>query len=156
MDKSIHISRMADIIEEIVQSGASFEFSPHGISMRPSVADGDTVTLKKACFPLKMFDIALYRRTNGSVVMHRVVGRLGKSYMMAGDAQKFVEYPVGADSIIGVVAKVTRCGKEVKCLRSNAFVSLFFRDMRLFCAKLRLILSLLYRKFIKRKQQNVF
>ena len=150
MDKSIHISQMAHIIEEVLKNGASFEFTPRGISMRPSVVDGDVAYIKKPSFPLKKYDIVLYRRNDHTVVLHRVVGRIGKSYIMAGDAQSYIEYPIDETDIIGVVSGVSRGGKAVKCLRSNAFVYLFFRDIRLWYKKARLYASVFRKKFIKR------
>lgn len=114
LDKSIHISKMAPIIEELVNAGKEIEISPQGVSMQPSIVDGDIVTLIKPKFPLKKYDVAFYRRGDGSVVLHRVVGMKKGAYIMVGDSQNYTEYPVHERDIIAVAAKVVREGEVIE------------------------------------------
>lgn len=83
--------------------------------MTPFLADGrDRVLLKLPETPLKRGDIALYRRTNGSYILHRVVrtDRCGSCYF-AGDAQSRIEGPVSAEQVLAVAFLAERKGKRI-------------------------------------------
>lgn len=148
MEKSIHISQMAPIIEEMLQSGKTAEISPGGVSMYPNIREGDKVILQKPSFPLKKYSVALYKRGSG-VVLHRVVGIKKDGYAFAGDAQKSVEYPVHENDIIAVAKKVLRGGSEVKISRAK----LRFMQLRLWKGFLKIWLGL-DKKENMEKQKN--
>ena len=112
MNKKYKLEQLLPVIEEALNSGKDFTLPVTGTSMLPLlVQKRDTVTIKKAGLPLKKGDLPLYRRHDGSFVLHRVVDVRGNMYVMCGDNQFEREYPVSDSQIIGIVSKITRKGK---------------------------------------------
>lgn len=122
------------LISEQLRDGGSVRFSPNGTSMLPFIVQGrDEVVVKKADGRLKKYDIAFYRRENGSYILHRVVKfDKNKNYIFRGDHQFEYEYGINDSNIIGVVEKVYRAGKCIKATSLKfklwaVFGSLYFR-----------------------------
>lgn len=112
MNKVVSLEELVPLIKEKIESNGEVTFTPKGISMLPMLRDNqDTVTLGKAEFPLKKYDIAFYSRDNGQYVLHRVIKTKEDSYVMRGDNQLFNEYGIRQNQIIGVVKTFTRKGK---------------------------------------------
>lgn len=149
-EKNMHISAVAPVIRELVESGKTVEIMPQGISMRPSIVSGDVVTLTKAEFPLKKYDLAFYVRCDGSVVLHRVVCRKKGAYVMVGDAQDAVEYPVYEKDIVAVAKSVVRSGEVVETLGHGKSSYTAKHHRHLFCLKVRRKLGAIYRKIFKK------
>lgn len=83
-----------------------------GSSMSPFVIHGrDTVYLSRITRPLKIGDAVLYRRDNGSYVLHRICQVRGESFTMIGDAQIVREPGIRRDQIFAIVTRVERKGK---------------------------------------------
>ena len=78
----------------------------------------DSITLKKPTEALKKYDVPLYRRGDGSFVLHRIIGIGKEGYVMCGDHQTIKEYPVKQEDIIAVMVSLERKGKHIDC---NAF-----------------------------------
>lgn len=71
------------------------------------------VVLKKPEGRLKYLDVALYRRSNGDFVLHRVVGfDKDSKYIFCGDNQFHKERGITDENIIGVVTAFYRKGKH--------------------------------------------
>ena len=87
-----------------------------GSSMTPFLAPGrDSVLLRKPPARLRRGDIALYRRGNGSYVMHRVYRcERDGTYTMLGDAQQQAEHGICREQVIAVACAAQRKGKEQK------------------------------------------
>ena len=84
-------------------------------SMLPFLADGrDKVVLEKIEKAPGKGDIVLYRRKSGAYVLHRVVGRKGKSFFFSGDAQVYVEGPIEKGQLIACCVAVERNGRMIK------------------------------------------
>ena len=97
------------IIEERVAVGQSVELSPRGVSMLPLIREGkDSVILSPKPERLKKYDLPLYRRADGSYILHRVVGFSGDTYIMCGDNQYAMERGVPHSSVVAVVSKIRR------------------------------------------------
>lgn len=80
--------------------------APVGVSMRPLLLSGrDTVALGRIRGPLKRGDVALYERSNGSLVLHRVLKVEPAGYAFLGDAQPMsaLEKGVQDNQLIGVM-----------------------------------------------------
>lgn len=108
-----NLEQMLPLIEECLSVGQCVQFSPRGISMLPMLVQGrDSVTLSPAPAKLKKYDIPLYRREDGSFVLHRIV-KVGQTYTCVGDNQYVFEHGVTHESIIGVVSSFNRNGKEI-------------------------------------------
>lgn len=102
------------IVEEQIASGQSVEMSPRGKSMLPLLREGkDSVILSPVKERLKKYDIPLYRRADGSYVIHRIVDVKDGTYRLAGDNQYVCENGVKDDQIIAVVSAIRRGGKLI-------------------------------------------
>ena len=108
-----NLEEMLPLIEECLENGQSVKFSPRGVSMLPMIRQGkDSVSLSKPPEKLKKFDIPLYRRADGSFVLHRVV-KVGKAYTCIGDNQFVYEKGIDHKQVIAVCTAITRDGKTM-------------------------------------------
>ena len=109
---SVCMDELIPFICERLAAGQSIKFSPRGVSMLPMLRQsGDSVVLSPHPQRLKKYDLPLYRREDGSYVLHRVI-RVGKSYTCVGDNQFEYERGIVHEQIIGVVTAFVRDGKE--------------------------------------------
>ena len=110
--KEAQLSDLIDIIIEKLEMGGTVTFTPHGESMKPMLRDGeDVVVLKKPNGRLKLYDIPLYRRKDGSFVLHRVIDFDNDgSYVMCGDNQFRREHGIKDSDVIAVVTAFCRKG----------------------------------------------
>ena len=106
---------MADLlpfIEEAFSKDMTFKIPITGTSMNPFLVEGrDYVLIEKSSLPLEIGDVPLYRRDNGTFVLHRVVDKTEKGYVMCGDNQFILEKGIEDRHIIGVMCTVCRDGK---------------------------------------------
>ncbi len=126
-----------------------------GLSMKPLLREHrDTVLLKKYEGNLKKYDIALFKRADGSYALHRVVKVCDSSYSFCGDHQITIEEGITDEMIIAVAEGVYRDEKYIPCdrfsykLYSVIRVSLF--PLRRFTFKIKEFFKVLIIK-IKRK-----
>ena len=111
--KEAQLSDLIDIIIEKLNMGGTVTFTPHGESMKPMLRDGqDVVVLKKPSGRLRIYDIPLYRRQDGSFVLHRVIDYDNDgSYVLCGDNQFRREHGIKDSDVIAVVTAFCRKGK---------------------------------------------
>ncbi len=105
------------MMEDAFRQGLSVTIGITGYSMRPLFWPGrDSVVLSPCdAASLRRGDVPLYRRADGSFVLHRIV-RVGKTtYTMAGDAQRELEYDVPKENVLAVMTGFVRKGKTVSC-----------------------------------------
>ena len=111
----LHIAPMdafIPLIAESLREGKSVNFKPRGISMLPMLVQGrDSVILSPVTGALKKYDIPLYKRTDGSYILHRIVGVSGDTYTCSGDNQFRKEQGVKHENVLAVVSAFTRKGK---------------------------------------------
>ncbi len=111
------LSVLSPVITESIEAGSEVILTVTGNSMRPYLRHlRDQVVLKK-CDPraLKVGDVPLYQRADGSFVLHRVVALGASTYTMCGDAQTQKEYGVPNSRILAVATGFYRRGKYVSC-----------------------------------------
>ena len=83
-----------------------------GFSMRPMLHQfKDSVILAPLDGALKRGDIALYRRDDGSYILHRVIWLTPEGYLFCGDNQAQLE-AVRQDQLIAVVTGYTKNGQQ--------------------------------------------
>lgn len=113
MNNKVTMQELLPFIEEALNNDKTFIIPITGTSMRPLLIAGrDTVTLKKCENKLEKGDLSLYRRQDGTFVLHRVVGFTENGdYIMCGDNQFLKEKGIAHSQIIGVVTEITRDGK---------------------------------------------
>lgn len=128
---SLTLYELLPAVKEVLDLGKEASFMPNGKSMKPFLLGGKSeVLVKKPCFPLKRYDIALYKAQNGALVLHRVVKVRVKgesaTYVFRGDNTYQNEIGVTADQILAVVARFKRKNKwrnaDSKSLRLLAFL----------------------------------
>lgn len=116
MNKVVSMEELVPLMEEKINNNGEVVFTPKGISMLPMLRNGrDVVTLGKAEFPIKKYQVAFYKRDNGQYVLHRIVKLESGSYVMRGDNQFSNESGIREDQVIGVVKAFTRKGISYSC-----------------------------------------
>lgn len=110
---SVPMDDLIPLFRERLAAGQCIRFSPRGVSMLPMLQQGiDTVTLSPVPERLKKYDLPLYRRDDGTYILHRIV-RAGKTYTCIGDNQFVYEPGVRHDQMIAVVTSFSRNGREI-------------------------------------------
>ena len=132
MSGSISLNQLLPAIKDVVDKGKEVSFTPEGTSMKPMLYGGrDEIVLIRPEFPLKKYDLPLYVRKNGSIVLHRVVKVLNKNgntlYTMRGDNTYSDEPGITNGQIVAVVSRFKRRGKwyEASNNRYCAYVKLW-------------------------------
>lgn len=100
---SVPMKDLAPLIAECLESGRSFRFSPKGISMLPMLRpETDSVVLSPLPQTLKKYDLPLYRRQDGSYILHRII-EVGETYTCMGDNQFTKEPGIRKEQMIALV-----------------------------------------------------
>ncbi len=131
------LSENRGLLKKLLSEGAELLFAPKGYSMMPTINNsGDSVILIKPD-NIKKYDIALYERDGGQLVMHRAVGVDGNSFNMCGDNQWVVEKGIEKGQIIAIVSKINRKGRVIEC---DGFIYGLYSRLWVFAMPLRHIL----------------
>lgn len=105
---------MSQSIEEILLSGANVPIYVSGSSMNPFLISRRDIVWLRLCesADLKPNAIVLFKRKDGSLVLHRIIKVLADSNIsVKGDAQTWCE-TVDKKQIIGVVSDIERKGRK--------------------------------------------
>lgn len=98
-------------IEDYLRDEGVYVGKTEGDSMAPLIVQGrDTVVISPPTFPLKKYDIPVYKRED-RYVMHRVVRVTKKGYVICGDNRVHRERDITDEKVIGVLTAVVRDGK---------------------------------------------
>jgi len=110
--KDMQLEQLMPVIKEQLQNGKHIRYSPRGISMLPMIREGrDSVVLAQVPEQLHKYDIALYQRSDGQYVLHRIV-KAEKTYTCIGDNQYFYEPGIEHRQVIAVVTAFYRSEKR--------------------------------------------
>ena len=108
MRQALNIQQALEKYEKIVQPIS-------GISMLPMLdEEKDTVELVAAQAPLKQYDLVLFQRKNGQLVLHRIIAVKKNYYLICGDNSMAVE-KVPQERILAVATGFYKDGKYVSC-----------------------------------------
>ena len=108
----VSMEALVPLFQERLAAGQQVRFSPMGISMLPMLQPGrDSVVLSPAPERLRKYDLPLYRRDNGTYVLHRVT-EAGDTYTCIGDNQFVPEPGVRRDQVIAIVTGFRRNGRD--------------------------------------------
>ena len=112
--KEIHLAQIAPVMHEVLQGGGVFTLTITGMSMFPTLKGGrDRVSLTLAPERFKRGDLPLYRRADGSFVLHRIVAvAKDGTYTCCGDHQSRKEPGLKQSQMIGLVCEIERKGKR--------------------------------------------
>ena len=138
---------MNENIEEYIQNHGQLIITPVGVSMWPMLrGNRDTVLLVKPNGRLKKYDLPVYKRDNGSFIMHRVLEVHPDSYTVCGDHQVNPEYGIRDEQIIAVVKGFYRDEKYISSEDKH-----YMRYCRFWCKSLkRRKMLMLLPDFLKR------
>lgn len=115
----------------LLASDAAVEALPliiSGNSMAPFLVHGrDTVYLSRITRPLKRGDVVLYRRDNGSYILHRIHSVKNGTFTMIGDAHSGKEPGIRREQIFALMTFARRKGKLQKpgCFWWNFFETIW-------------------------------
>ncbi len=138
--------------EETINRDGKLIFTNVGTSMRPLIKQGrDVLIIEKPVFPLKKYDVPLYRRENGQYVLHRIVAVRKDGYVTRGDSRIHREYGVTDDMIIGVLTAVSTDGKEK---RTDSKKMKLLSRLTVFSFPLRLPFLILMRLIRKKPEKS--
>ena len=122
------------LIEKYIEENGEFIATPVGVSMWPMLRHRrDTVYLVKYTGGLKKYDLPIYKRADGTQVMHRCIGVAENGYIMCGDHQTEKEYGITDEQIIAVAKGFYRDEKYIPV--ENFWYKCYYR---FWCASLKL------------------
>ena len=104
-------AEFAPLIKEAFDNGLTFLMPVKGQSMLPYLYTGDQVSLiydKN----IKKHDMIFFLRDDGHYVLHRVYDFNDGNYVLVGDNQTYLEYPIRPDQVIGKVEYIVKKGKR--------------------------------------------
>ena len=100
-------------IEDALNEEGVYVSTTSGVSMYPMLRNRrDTIIVKPPTAPLKKYDVPLYRRGD-DYVLHRIIGKDDRGYIICGDNCINKEYGITENQIIGVLVGFYRDGNEV-------------------------------------------
>lgn len=101
-------------IEKLLRDGHPVRLKPQGFSMYPLFISGRDEAVIAPCDPdsLRRGDVALYRRDNSILVLHRIWKVRTNGFYMVGDNQTEIEGPLRPDQIRGKLIACNRNGLE--------------------------------------------
>ncbi len=142
---------LTPFIIDMIGKGKSVKLTVTGNSMFPLFCNEREIVEIQKCPVYRKYDIILYVRTTGDLVLHRVVKKKDGIFYLCGDNQLVVEHPIYEDQIIGKVVSFNRKGKEYDF---DSFLSKAYAFIWCFNIKLRKplmkVIFMLYR--LKNKQ----
>ena len=104
------MSVLTPLMEEILAQGGSVEMTVTGHSMEPMLHDRVSRVRLRAPCELKRGDLPLYRRADGSYVLHRVTDADTERVTCCGDAQWVFEPNITRSQIVAVMEAFDREG----------------------------------------------
>lgn len=88
---------------------------PKGNSMFPLIRGGkDVVEVRRLEQEPKKNDIVLYTDSNGNYILHRLVGKDDRGYILCGDGQTAKEYGIQQNQMLGYVTEFYRGEKKIR------------------------------------------
>ncbi len=112
---SLSGAALTDLLQAVVSRGSLFTLQAKGFSMSPLIRDGDVVTISPlhGTSPRVGDVVAFIHPEIKRVFIHRVVRKIGDSYMMKGDNSPDGDGPVLKAKMLGLVTRVDRDKKRI-------------------------------------------
>ena len=105
------------LTKEVLTRGDSLRFRARGNSMRPSIKDGDILSIKPiAATKIQIGDVILFWQEE-RIFVHRVVKRRIENegmLIVKGDSHLRPDRPVHPDQVLGKVTSIEREGKKTR------------------------------------------
>lgn len=114
-DYVIPLEDLLPLIQERVAAGHCVRgLTFRGVSMMPILRQGkDTVELSPLPEKLKKYDLPVYLRPNGKLVMHRVVAVKEDHYICLGDNTEDFE-KIDPSQMVALVSAINRGGRRIE------------------------------------------
>ena len=106
--QNVPMSALTPLMEEILTSGGTVELTVTGRSMEPMLHDGVSRVRLAAPRKLRRGDLPLYRRADGSYVLHRITAVDADGVTCCGDAQWTPERGIPPENILAVTEAFDR------------------------------------------------
>ena len=114
--KQVEADQWVPLILAQLEQGNRFRMSPSGVSMCPFFLGGrDEIILERITKPLRTNQVVLYRREDGTHVVHRIHHCNETGYYLLGDSQQYIEGPIKREQILAIVTMIIRKGNEICC-----------------------------------------
>ena len=123
--REISLAELSPLMEEILSRGESFELTVAGRSMLPMLLHRKSRVLLGPPRELRRGDLPLYRRTDGTYVLHRVLQAGPDGYTCCGDHQSDLERGIRREQIVAVTQAFARSKRWISC--DNALYGLYWR-----------------------------
>ena len=99
-------------IEDELEKHGTYATNTVGVSMRPLFkTHRDAVALKKADGECKKYDVVLYTGKSGKYILHRIIGKKDRFYVIRGGNTYTKEY-VPKECVLAVMVSFNRKGKH--------------------------------------------
>ncbi|MGH9144341.1 MAG: S24/S26 family peptidase [Vicinamibacterales bacterium] len=112
-----HSEIFGALIEDALASGSAVRFQAEGVSMYPTIRDGETITVVAASADEVGGGDILLCRHGQRLLAHRVIAVAtsggGRVYELRGDAKASSDALVGASDVVGKVIDVRRNGRRI-------------------------------------------
>ncbi len=115
MSKKISLNDMEAVMTEVLENGSKVTVFASGHSMEPLIHDGkDCVVLKKTEKKPRKGDVIFYKRNNGRLVLHRIIGEDENGFILRGDNQWWKEYGINENQVVAVLDSIEKNGRNYK------------------------------------------
>ena len=106
---------LIDLLLAVHEKGADFRFRATGLSMYPTIRDGDIITLSplKGLHPVSTDIVAFRHPDTGKLVVHRIIGISSESFEASGDNSEESDGQIPLSNILGLVTQLERNGYAI-------------------------------------------
>ena len=113
---------MVKKMEEILAETGELFTTASGVSMLPCIRPKrDMLHLAKPRHHIKKYDVLLYKRKNGTYILHRVMEVKSDSYVLCGDNQWVLEHGITDEQVLGVLIGFYRGKKYIDCQKNHLY-----------------------------------
>jgi phage repressor protein C with HTH and peptisase S24 domain len=108
---------LIELLSAVLGRGRVFRFRAAGSSMYPCIKNGDVIVV--APFPSGALPrlgqiVAFVQPGTRNLVVHRVVAKRGRSFLLKGDNMSLADGLIPAANVLGYVARVERDGQGTR------------------------------------------
>ncbi len=113
--KRTDAENLMTLVLPMIEEGKTVKLTVTGFSMYPLVSSRrDSVLLKKA-ETLSVGDVPLFRREDGSYILHRIVKKKDGFFATMGDYEIKKEYPVKPEQVVAKAVGFYRKERYIDC-----------------------------------------
>lgn len=110
---------MVKKMEELLAETGELFTTANGVSMLPCIRPKrDMLHLVKPKENIRKYDVILYKRMNGTYILHRVMDVGVDSYVLCGDNQWVLEHGITDEQVLGVLRGFYRGKRYVDCQKN--------------------------------------